>query len=220
MPPGGLVAACPIPRLRLISAVEVHPSLDGEDVEVWRTEGHLEASARFAAGVEAWLRVTRVSGAPLGSVPLAIVPFEQQVPGEWHAAALLSDGELDSELVVEVTPAPTELPLPRRLEAVRRAATFGREAIRAQKAYDDARARRLWELCSEAWADAGDDERAAAAADRATEFDRPVGVGTPQGRTRPPLGRTRPVRRRDVQSRRALVEQLRRQRRSGRSPKS
>jgi hypothetical protein len=176
-PPAAAHAAAP---LRLVPPPEPEPEPEGrstecsfvldpgvgvDEVGVLRTVGHLDAGVVGSNLRDPWLRVMRVRGAE-PPVPLAVAPFGGD--GELReAAVLVSDDEIDTDLVVEVTPAPLDAPLAGRLEAVRGACRLGRAALGEERAGRDPVAIDLWLRCAAAWRDLGDDRRADAADERA-----------------------------------------------------
>ena len=183
-PPPAAAGAAPAPAaLRLVPPLEPEPAgrptdcafLDDPNVGVdeigaLRTEGHLDAWAVGTFLRDPWLRVMRVRGDE-PPVPLAVAPFLGG--GERReASVLVSDAEIDTELVVEVTAAPADTPLPGRLRAVRRACTLGRAAVRAERVGSAPHAVRLWRDCADAWRELGDDGRADAAEVRARRAGR------------------------------------------------
>lgn len=137
------------------------PNVGVDESGALRSEGHLDVWVVGTVLRNPWLRVTRVRGGE-APVPLAVAPFLGD--GDLReVSVLLSDAEIDTDLLVEVTPAPLDVPLAGRLRAVRDACALGRAADRADRAGFRSTAWSLWLECADAWRDLGDHRRAEAA---------------------------------------------------------
>jgi len=138
------------------------PNVGVDEAGVLRSEGHLDAWIVGEVLCDPWLRIMRVRGSE-PPVPLGVAPFVDDGSGLFEASVLVSDSEIDTDLVVEVTPAPLDVPVGGRLSAVRHACALGRAAERARRAEFEPTSVQLWMDCATAWRELGDDRRADAA---------------------------------------------------------
>lgn len=168
------VAAAPMaaaPRLRLVTTVPVDrsflpPGVDGGEVEAAvagaaEVEVQLSGAARRATGW--WARATAPDGTTLALAPVVDA-------GADAAARLLVPPAAVGALEIDLTTEPGSPRVGPRLTAAQRAVRLGQAAARASRlGLPEATSR--WAACAQAWNEAGDEARAARAADgsRSTE---------------------------------------------------